>query len=53
MYAGVSRFISDRDFILRTARVVFPNGIRVLYVRSASPDDVVEGDPGRSSRMVR
>lgn len=50
---GVSRIISDRDFVIRVARVRFPNGIRVLHCHSVSPDEQMEGDPGPSPRMIR
>ncbi len=50
---GVSRIISDRDFVIRVARVRFPNGIRVLYCHSISPDEHLDGDPGPTPRMIR
>jgi hypothetical protein len=45
---GVSRFVSDRDFLLRVVRVNFPHGLHVLACHSLPPDEVVPGDPGPS-----
>jgi hypothetical protein len=51
--AGVSRIIRDRDFILRTVRVCFPNGIHVLLVRSVPLEETMARDPGAATGMVR
>lgn len=50
---GVSQFVSDRDFVLRTVRVFFPNGMSVLFCRSVGPEEEVPGDPGPRPHMIR
>jgi hypothetical protein len=49
----MSRLVSDRDFVLRTVRVFFPNGMRVLACSSVAPGDTVKGDPGPRTAMIR
>lgn len=53
MVTGVSQFVSDRDFILRTVRVFFPNGMHVLYCHSVGPGEHVSGSPGQLPHMIR
>ncbi|WIA30087.1 hypothetical protein OEZ86_000182 [Tetradesmus obliquus] len=50
---GASAFVSDRDFVLRTVRVWFPNGMHVLYCTSLGPEVAVEGDPGKTPCTIR
>jgi len=45
--------VSDRDFVLRTVRVFFPNGMSVLFCRSVGPEEEVPGDPGPRPHMIR
>lgn len=51
--AGVSNLVSDRDFVVRAARVCFPNGMSVLTCQSVGPGEAVPGDPGPMPRMIR
>lgn len=51
--AGMSNLVSDRDFVLRTVRVWFPNGLHVLYCTSVAADEQVEGDPGKMPCTIR
>jgi hypothetical protein len=45
--------VSDRDFVLRTVRVWFPNGMHVLYCTSVGAEAAVEGDPGKTPCTIR
>jgi hypothetical protein len=51
--AGAAAFVSDRDFVLRTVRVWFPNGMHVLYCTSVGAESAVEGDPGKAPCTIR